>query len=116
MATESDPKTDQVASVARSAFCQLRLVAQLHPYLDGDNLVSVVHALVTSKLDYCNALYVGLPLKTVRKLQLVQNAAARLITGTSRFEHMKPILARLHWLPICFRAQFKVLVLTYKAP
>ena len=72
----------KVASVARSAFYQLRLVAQLRPYLDRDSLASVVHALVTSKLDYCNALYVGLPLKTVRKLQLVQNAAARLITGT----------------------------------
>ena len=51
----------------------------------------------------------------IRKLQLVQNAAARLITGTRRFEHIRPVLARLHWLPICFRAQFKVLVLTYKA-
>ena len=49
-----------------SAFHQLRLVAQLCPYLDRDNLASVVHALVTSKLDYCNALYVGLPLKTVQ--------------------------------------------------
>ena len=99
-----------MALVARSAFYQLRLVAQLRPYLDRDNLASVVHPLVTSKLDY-----VGLPLKTVRKLQLVQNAAASLITGTSRFEHIKPNVARLHWLPICFRAQFKVLVLTYKA-
>ena len=77
----------QVASVARSSFYQLRLVAQLRPYLDRDNLASVVHALVTSQLDYCNALYVGLPLKMVRKLWLVQNAAARLITGTRRFEH-----------------------------
>ena len=92
----------QVASVAQSAFYQLRLVAQLRPYLDRDDLASVVHALVTSKLDYCNALYVGLPLKTVQKLQLMQNAAARLITGTKRFEHIKPILARLHWLPIRF--------------
>ena len=104
-----------MALVAQSAFYQLRLVAQLRPYLDRDNLVSVVHALVTSKLDYCNALYVGLPLKTVRKLQLVQNAAARLITGTRRFKHIRPVLACLHWLPICFRAQFKALVLTYKA-
>ncbi|XP_061473928.1 uncharacterized protein LOC133380529 [Rhineura floridana] len=105
----------QVASVARNAFYHLRLVAQLHPYLCGDDLASVVHALVTSRLDYCNALYVGLPLKMVRKLQLVQNAAARLLTRTNRSSHITPVLARLHWLPICFRARFKVLVLTYKA-
>ncbi|XP_061477657.1 uncharacterized protein LOC133382019 [Rhineura floridana] len=105
----------QVASVARNAFYHLRFVAQLRPYLDSDNLASVVHALVTSRLDYCNALYVGLPLKTVRKLQLVQNAAARLLTRTRWSAHITPVLARLHWLPICFRARFKVLVLTYKA-
>ena len=85
-----------MASVAQSAFYQLRLVAQLRPYLGRDNLASVVHALVTSKLDYCNALYVGQPLKMVRKLQLVQNAAAGLIAGTKRCEHIRPILARLH--------------------
>ncbi|XP_061441792.1 uncharacterized protein LOC133364873 [Rhineura floridana] len=105
----------QVASVVRNAFYQLRLVAQLHPYLSKEDLTSVVHALVTSCLDYCNALYVGLPLKTVRKLQLVQNAAARLLTRTKRSEHITPVLASLHWLPICFWARFKVLVLTYKA-
>ncbi|XP_061487038.1 uncharacterized protein LOC133387065 isoform X3 [Rhineura floridana] len=96
----------QVASVARNAFYQLRLVAQLCPYLSKEDLTSVVHALITLRLDYCNALYVGLPLKTVRKLQLVQNAAARLLTGTKRSDHITPVLARLHWLPICFRARF----------
>nr|GFC52549.1 hypothetical protein [Tanacetum cinerariifolium] len=69
----------QVAAVARGAFAQLRLVRQLRPYLDRADLATVTHALVTSRLDYCNALYVGLPLKTVRKLQLVQNAAARVV-------------------------------------
>ncbi|XP_061470050.1 uncharacterized protein LOC133379228 [Rhineura floridana] len=105
----------QVASVAQNAFYQLRLVAQLRPYLSKEHLASVIHAMVTSRLDYCNALYVGLPMKTVRKLQLVQNAAARVLTGTKKFDHITPVLAQLHWLPICFRARFKVLVLTYKA-
>ncbi|KAF7238111.1 Inhibitor of growth protein 4 [Varanus komodoensis] len=72
----------QVTAVARSAFLQLRLIHQLRPYLEYDCLVTVTHALVTSRLDFCNALYVGLPLKTVRILQLVQNRAARLLTGT----------------------------------
>ncbi|KAF7245399.1 RNA-directed DNA polymerase from mobile element jockey [Varanus komodoensis] len=63
----------QVSAVARSAFLQLRLIHQLHSYL-----ATVTHALVTSRLDFCNTLYVGLPLKTVRILQMVQNRAARL--------------------------------------
>ncbi|KAF7242518.1 LINE-1 retrotransposable element ORF2 protein [Varanus komodoensis] len=105
----------QVTAVARSAFFQLRLIHQLHPYLENDCLATVTHALVTSRLDFCNALYVGLHLKMVRILQLVQNRAARLLTGTGRYVHMTPVLRQLHWLPIEVQAQFKVLVMTYKA-
>ncbi|KAF7245513.1 putative RNA-directed DNA polymerase from transposon BS [Varanus komodoensis] len=72
----------QVTAVARSAFLQLRLIHQLRPYLEYNCLATVTHALVTSRLDFCNVLYVGLPLKTVRIPQLVQNRAARLLTGT----------------------------------
>ncbi|KAF7252624.1 Craniofacial development protein 2 [Varanus komodoensis] len=68
----------QVLAVARSAFHQLRLIHQLHPYLEDDCLATVTHALVTSRLDFCNVLYVGLPLKTVWILQKVQNRAASL--------------------------------------
>ncbi|KAF7247872.1 Amphiphysin [Varanus komodoensis] len=56
---------------------KLRLIHQLCPYLDTHCLAMVIHALVTSRLDYCNALYMGLALKMVWILQLVQNRAAR---------------------------------------
>ncbi|XP_053104853.1 leucine-rich repeat-containing protein 39 isoform X1 [Hemicordylus capensis] len=105
----------QVETVARSAFYQLRMICQLHLFLELDDLKTVVHLLVTSRLDYCNVLYVGLPLYVVRKLQLVQNAAARLVSGSSRRDHITPVLKELHWLPICFWAKYKVLVITYKA-
>ncbi|KAF7243052.1 putative RNA-directed DNA polymerase from transposon BS [Varanus komodoensis] len=105
----------QVTAVARSAFFQLRLIHQLRPYLEYDCLATMTHALVTPRLDFCNALYVGLPLKTVRILQFVQNRAARLLMGTGHYVHMTPVLRQLHWLSIEVRAQFKVLVMTYKA-
>ncbi|KAF7252798.1 Endothelin receptor type B [Varanus komodoensis] len=83
--------------------------------LEYDCLATVTQALVTSRLDFCNVLYVGLPLKTVRILQLVQTRAARLLTGTGCYVHMTPVLRQLHGLPTEVRAQFKVLVMTYKA-
>ncbi|KAF7248501.1 RNA-directed DNA polymerase from mobile element jockey, partial [Varanus komodoensis] len=105
----------QVTVVAGSTFLQRRLIHQLCSYLEDDCLATVIHALIISQLDFCNALYVGLPLKTVRILQLMQNRAARLLTGTGHYFHITPVLYQLHWLPIEVWAQFKVLVITYKA-
>ena len=85
------------------------------PMLMGGALTTLVHALVISRLDHCNALYVGLPLRLSRKLQMVQNAAARLLSGVRKHQHISPTLAVLHWLPVCFRIDFKVLMITYKA-
>lgn len=50
----------------RSSFSQLQLIRQLQAFLDQDNLTTVFHALWTSHLDYCNALYMGLALGKVR--------------------------------------------------
>lgn len=72
-------------------------------------------AVVTSTADYCNTLYVGLPLKMAWKLQLVQNAAAYVIAGARWLNSVRPLLRLLHWLLLCFQTEFKVLVFTFKA-
>ena len=72
----------QIKKVAHQVFFHLRQVKLLAPYLSSDNLATVIHATVASRLDYCNSLYAGLPSTLTRKLQLVQNAAARVLTNT----------------------------------
>ena len=94
---------------------RLHLVRRMRPSLPADCLTRVVHALVISRLHCCHALSVGLPLEVTWKLQLIQNAAARLGTGSGRRDHITQVLRDLHWLPVRFRAQFKVLVLPFKA-
>ena len=71
--------------------------------------------MITCRIDYCNSLLCGLPDNSLNKLQRVQNAAARLITGTAKFSHITPVLRTLHWLPIKQRVQFKMLILVFKA-
>jgi len=44
------------------------------------------------------------------------NIAARIVTSTSKYEHITPVLADLHWLPVAARIDFKIAVLTLKAP
>ena len=69
----------------------------------------VIDAFVTTRLDYCNSLYVGLNKATLSRLQLVQNAAALLLTGTRKGEHnISHIIATLHWLPDHHRIHFKI--------
>ncbi len=66
-------------------------------------------------IDYCNSLYLGLPLSSIARLQIVQNAAARLLTRAKKTEHVTPILASLHWLPVHFRIELKMLLFVFKA-
>ncbi len=75
----------------------------------------LVHAFMTSRLDYCNALLGGCPASSINKLQIVQNAAARVLTRSRKYDHIIPILQSLHWLPIKFRISYKILLLAYKA-
>ncbi len=69
----------------------------------------------TSRLDYCNALLGGGPASSINKLQIVQNAVARVLTRSRKYDHITPILQSLHWLPIKFRISYKILLLAYKA-
>ena len=105
----------QVNQVCKSAHFHLRSIANIRRYLTSDAAKSLVQSLVTSRLDYCNSLLVGLPAVLLQKLQRVQNTAARVITRTHKYEHITPVLKELHWLPIERRIQYKILLYTYKA-
>lgn len=76
---------------------------------------TLIHAFVSSRLDYCNSLLYGLPQVQIDKIQRVQNAAARLIFEQPKFCHITPVLSQLHWLPIKYRIEFKILLMTFKA-
>lgn len=105
----------QINSVVRSSFYHLKIIAKLKPFLSFNDLETVVHAFISSRLDYCNSLYVGISHRQLSRLQLVQNAAARLLTGTKKREHITPVLRSLHWLPVKFRIDFKILLVVFKA-
>ena len=104
-----------INSITKSAYYHLKNIARMRGFMSKHDLEKLIHAFVSSRLDYCNGLLTGLSKGAVRKLQLIQNAAARVLTKTKKFEHITPILKSLHWLPVSQRIEFKVLLITYKS-
>ena len=99
----------------KTSFYHLQDIAKIRNYLSQDNAETLVHAFISSELDFCDALVHGLPQLVIDRLQYVQNCAARLVTRTRSLEHITPVLRRLHWLPAKQRITYKILLVTYKA-
>ncbi|PIK35540.1 putative RNA-directed DNA polymerase from mobile element jockey-like [Apostichopus japonicus] len=101
--------------VSAHASFALYKIGQLAKYLDHKSTERLVHAFITSRLDYCNSLLYGIPSTELSKLQLIQNSAARLVTRSKKHDHITPILRDLHWLPLHLRIRYKVALLAFKA-
>ena len=80
-----------------------------------DAAKTLVQAFISCCLDYCNSLMSGMADSLLQKVQSVQNAAARLVSGASRRDHITPVLRELHWLPVHQRIHFKLGCLMYKS-
>ena len=103
----------QVTNICRSAYIELRRIASIRHFLTAEATKTLVCAFILSKLDYCNLLLAGCPQSLLSKLQMVQNSAARLISKTTRRDHITPVLHDLHWLPVRDRISYKVASITF---
>ena len=106
---------NQVYVICKSCYHHLRSISSIRPYLTREATKTVVHSFITSRLDYCNAILVGIPEYLVLKLQRVQNWAARIVFNLRKYDHIKPSLKALNWLPVEKRIKFKINVITFKA-
>ena len=102
-------------TVCQSSYFQIRQIRQIRSSLDINAATMLANSLVSSRLDYCNSLYSGLPESTLLPLQRVQNSLARVVLPyIKRSDHITPALTKLHWLPIKQRITFKIATLTFK--
>ena len=106
--------SDHISSIIKSCLFHVRDLRRLRPILDQTTARNIATALIHSKLDYCNSLFLNLPAHQLDRLQLVLNSAARAVTNTPKFQHITPILKSLHWLKISERIHYKILSITYK--
>ena len=104
----------QIGSVCRTSFYHLRRITRIRKFLSRPAAAQLVSAFVLSHIDYGNSLLAGLPASRLYSLQKAQNAAARVVTGARRRDPMTSHLRDLHWLPISYRIDFKIAVLTFR--
>jgi len=95
---------DHIAVVTRSGFLQLRRLRSVRQSLTPAATKTLIHAFISSRLDYCNQLFVGVSARLLDKLE----------SGTRKFDHITPVLRELHWLPVRQRVKFKTVVLVFK--
>ena len=92
----------------------MRRIASVRRCLSITTCSQLVSALITSRLDYCNSIYAGLPNEELARLQRIQNSAARLVLCKKKRDHVTPLLRELHWLPVTYRIKFKIATLAYR--
>ena len=86
---------DHVSSLSKSCFFQLRQLRAVRKSLPADARQTFVQSFIHSRLDYCNSALVGITGHQMKRLQSIQNAAARLIVGASKYDAITPTLPHL---------------------
>ena len=103
-----------VKTLFRSLTFQICNIWRIRRFLDFDPCHLIVHALILSRLDYGNGLFLGSNNLDIQKLQRIQNWAAKLICKATKRDHASPYLRELHWLPVEDRITFKIMVFFFK--
>ena len=106
----------QINKVVSTCFGWIRSLSRIKYFLSTEELKTLVSSLIFSTLDYCNALYYGLTAENIKKLQRVQNSAARLVFKINCFDRRNSdeLFEELHWLKVRERIVFKILLIVHK--
>ena len=104
-----------VDPIVKTCNFHIRNLYMIKDFVNRKNLVSLVHSLIISTVDYCNSLFIGLPNVILKKVQFVLNRAARLIFNLPPRVPTTSSLIELHWLPLKARIEFKICLITFKA-
>ena len=78
------------------------------------SFTTLIHAFMTSRLDFCNSIYYPLAKGLISRVQTIQNACAKTIMRAKKFDSTAATREKLHWLPIQARSQFKILLCAHK--
>ena len=93
----------------------LKDIGRIRSVISRKHTEMLVHAVITTRLDYCNSLFYNMCKSNMYKLQKVQNSAARLVLRRRKRDSISSGIQELHWLRVESRIIFKILLLVYKS-
>ena len=103
-----------ITNLSRAIYLEIRRLKQISKFVSESCLKTLAASFILSRLDYCNALYKNLNKCQIEKIQKLQNFAAKVVLSKSIYDHVTPCLIELHWLPVSYRVDYKIAVLTFK--
>ena len=99
----------------RIAMLNLQRVKLVRPFLTESATHTLTIGLITSHLDYCNAIFSSIPNYLLDYLQHAQNAVAKLVCNKRKYDSAKDCLMYLHWLPVRVRIDYKIAMMVHKS-
>ena len=108
------PLSSHVDNVCKAAHFHIRALRHIWRCIDDETARTVASSMVGARLDYCNSILHGTSAGNLGRIQRVINTLARVVSGARKRDHITPVLADLHWLPIASRIRFKVALQTFK--
>ena len=105
---------NHIKIICKRAQFHIQKISWIRRYLDQESTTRLMSAFVLSLLENGNSILFGLPDKLLKWLQSIQHAAARVVSGRRKFDHISDVLRSLHWLPIRLRIEFKIVPLVFR--
>ena len=103
-----------ITKKCQNAMLNIFKIKSIRHLLTINTTTCLVLSLCLSHLDYCNSMFYGLPAVTIAKMQRIQNMCARLVLRKGKYDSITQTMYALHWLPILYHTDFKILTLTHK--
>ena len=104
----------QINYIASHCHKLIKDIWKVRPVLSRQDTETLMHSVISSRIDNCNSLYYNISSKNIKQLQKVQNSAVRLVYRVGRRCSITNLRRELHWLPVSSRIIFKIILLTHK--
>ena len=102
------------SNLSKAIYFEIRRLKTMSRFVNESCLKTLATSFILSRMDYCNALFKNLNAYQIQSLQKLQNFAAKVVMNKSLYDHVTPCLIELHWLPVFYRIDYKIALMTFK--